>query len=111
LQRNRALCSHVAPCQHGERGADAVRQVSALSFQLSAFSSQLSALSSQLSALSSQLSAFSSQFSVFCFPFGLRTPPYFCNHFNSSRTLIFPCQGFFPRPWPSPGNKSSWLGI
>src|SRR5208337_1926195 len=23
------------------------------------------------------------------------TPPYFASHFNSSRTLIFPCQGFF----------------
>ena len=22
------------------------------------------------------------------------TPPYFCSHFNSSLTLIFPCQGF-----------------
>ena len=24
------------------------------------------------------------------------TPPYFSSHFNSSRTLIFPCHGFLP---------------
>src|SRR5579872_7269776 len=34
-------------------------------------------------------------------------PPYFSSHFSSSRTLIFPCQGFLPRPWPSPGKTSS----
>jgi len=38
------------------------------------------------------------------------TPPYFSSHFNSSRTLIFPCQGFLPRPWPSPGKINSLFG-
>jgi hypothetical protein len=43
------------------------------------------------------------------FPAG--TPPYFCSHFSSSRTLIFPCQGFFAREWPSPGKIRSLLGM
>ncbi len=43
--------------------------------------------------------------------FAAGTPPYFSNHSSSSRTLIFPCQGFLPRPWPSPGNTRSLFGI
>ena len=39
------------------------------------------------------------------------TPPYFCSQFNSSLTFIFPCQGFLPRPWPSPGKISSLFGM
>jgi len=38
-------------------------------------------------------------------------PPYFCSHFSSSRTFIFPCQGFLLRPWPSPGKIRSLLGM
>ena len=38
-------------------------------------------------------------------------PPYFCSHFNSSRTLILPCQGFFARLWPSPGKISNAFGM
>jgi hypothetical protein len=38
-------------------------------------------------------------------------PPYFSSHFSSSRTLIFPCQGFPSRPCPSPGKMSKLLGI
>src|ERR1700694_5461683 len=38
------------------------------------------------------------------------TPPYFFSHFNSSRTLIFPCQGFFASSCPSPGKISKSLG-
>jgi len=37
-------------------------------------------------------------------------PPYFSSHFNSSLTLILPCQGFLPSPWPSPGKIRSLLG-
>ena len=37
----------------------------------------------------------------------LPAPPYFCSHFSSSRTLIFPCHGFLSSPWPSPGKISS----
>src|ERR1700674_5242020 len=39
------------------------------------------------------------------------TSPYFSSHFNSSRTLILPCQGFFDSEWPSPGKISNWLGM
>jgi len=39
------------------------------------------------------------------------TPPYFCSHFNSSRTLILPCQGFLAKEWPSPGKISSLFGM
>jgi hypothetical protein len=46
-----------------------------------------------------------------CDQFEAGTPPYFCSHFNSSRTLIFPCQGFLPRPWPSPGKISNLFGM
>ena len=38
-------------------------------------------------------------------------PPYFCSQFNSSRTLILPCQGFLLRLWPSPGKTSRALGM
>src|ERR1035437_9854628 len=46
-----------------------------------------------------------------CDQFEAGTPPYFCSHFNSSRTLILPCQGFLLRLWPSPGNTSSLFGM
>ncbi len=38
------------------------------------------------------------------------TPPYLCSHFNSSRTLIFPCQGFLERECPSPGKINNAFG-
>src|ERR1039457_276702 len=38
------------------------------------------------------------------------TPPYFDNHFSSSRTLILPCQGFFASSCPSPGKISNSPG-
>jgi hypothetical protein len=38
-------------------------------------------------------------------------PPYFCSHFNSSRTLIFPCHGFLSSGCPSPGKISNVLGM
>jgi hypothetical protein len=48
---------------------------------------------------------------VLAFQLGDGTPPYFCSHFSSSRTFIFPCQGFLARLWPSPGKISSLLGM
>src|SRR5581483_6098570 len=36
---------------------------------------------------------------------------YFFSHFNSSRTFIFPCHGFFESEWPSPGKINSVLGM
>src|ERR1700751_5599142 len=38
-------------------------------------------------------------------------PPYFCSHFNSSRTLIFPFHGFLSSGCPSPGKISNVLGM
>jgi len=43
--------------------------------------------------------------------FSAGTPPYFWSHSNSSLTLILPCQGFLPRPWPSPGKISNLFGM
>src|ERR1700686_4074862 len=47
---------------------------------------------------------------VECNQFEVGTPPYFCSHFNSSRTLILPCQGFFESEWPSPGKTRRLFG-
>src|SRR5258708_31634426 len=54
----------------------------------------------------------SQQQSIFHFPNDVTPgfPAYFSNHFSSSRTLIFPCHGFLPKLWPSPGKISSVLG-
>src|ERR1700722_20748203 len=38
-------------------------------------------------------------------------PTYLSSHFSSSRTLMYPCHGFFPRPWPSPGNTRKLCGM
>src|SRR5690348_1577447 len=43
-------------------------------------------------------------------PVAAAPPAYFCSHFSSSSTLILPCQGLLPRPWPSPGNRSKVQG-
>jgi len=46
-----------------------------------------------------------------CDQLGAGTPPYFCSHFNSSLTFIFPCQGFLARLWPSPGKINNLFGM
>ena len=71
--------------------ADNYRRMTGLRFVLSGQESRFHTLPKHLRSIRSQ--------------FGAVTPPYFWSHFNSSLTLILPCQGFLSRLWPSRGDQ------